>query len=155
MIAAVLAAPSTQVTAWAWKLLTAMVRAPRIDWNAPANRNDLLGCSAAQWFAASVAVEAEMQRLLVQDGVWTRLEPRKLTQDERLAVFIAAGGQCAYCPTMTTLETFHADHVRPVAQGGSDDPENLACACGPCNQSKGARTPEQWRGEACPLEVLP
>ena len=28
---------------------------------------------------------------------------------------------------------------------GSDDPSNFVPACTPCNSSKGARTPEEWR----------
>lgn len=31
-------------------------------------------------------------------------------------------------------------------QGGGHDDSNLVTACRDCNRSKGARTPEQWRG---------
>lgn len=40
---------------------------------------------------------------------------------------------------------FHA-HVMPISRGGSNDPENLATACAPCNRSKSNRTPQEWRG---------
>jgi 5-methylcytosine-specific restriction protein A len=37
-----------------------------------------------------------------------------------------------------------ADHVIPLAKGGSNDPGNLVPACAPCNSSRGSRT-EGWR----------
>lgn len=36
--------------------------------------------------------------------------------------------------------TFHIEHVRPRAAGGSDDPDNLALACPGCNLKKGDRS---------------
>lgn len=39
------------------------------------------------------------------------------------------------------------DHVFPISKGGSNEDDNLVAACVPCNRSKGANTPEQWRGE--------
>jgi 5-methylcytosine-specific restriction protein A len=30
------------------------------------------------------------------------------------------------------------DHVRPRAKGGTDDPDNLQCICGPCHVEKTA-----------------
>lgn len=133
---------------WALMLLTAMVRAPGMPWLTDDKvTGDLLGCGEGIWLHQRRRVEDEMQLLLKQPGLVDRLKPRRLTEDERLAVFVRAGGRCAYCGNPMTLADFHVDHVWPVALGGSDDPENLACACGPCNQSKGARTPDQWRGE--------
>lgn len=46
---------------------------------------------------------------------------------------------CQYCGAYAD----HVDHVIPVVQGGTNDPDNLVAACGPCNMSKGGRTPEQ------------
>jgi 5-methylcytosine-specific restriction endonuclease McrA len=34
---------------------------------------------------------------------------------------------------------YHIDHLIPTAMGGTSDPENLALACAPCNQSKRRR----------------
>lgn len=55
------------------------------------------------------------------------------------------GWDCRYCRTGLTNDWLHIDHVTPVAQGGTNDDANLALSCPPCNMSKGARTPEQWR----------
>lgn len=68
---------------------------------------------------------------------------RHLHLKHRAAVIARCGEMCWYCKAAPgdTL-----DHIIPRAQGGTDDPDNLVPACRPCNSSKGARTPEEWRG---------
>ncbi len=56
------------------------------------------------------------------------------------------GYQCQYCMTLTG--PMEVDHVMPVARGGSDDFDNLVCACRKCNRSKGAKLVSEWRCEA-------
>lgn len=51
---------------------------------------------------------------------------------------------CAYCGSQE--ESMHVDHVKPLIQGGTNDPSNLATACKACNSSKSGRTLDQWRG---------
>ncbi len=51
---------------------------------------------------------------------------------------------CAYCGSQE--ESMHVDHVLPLIQGGTNDPENLATACKACNSGKSGRTLDQWRG---------
>lgn len=48
---------------------------------------------------------------------------------------------CVYCGSE---EDLHADHRIPVARGGSNRLDNLVTACGPCNQSKGPKSVEDW-----------
>ena len=48
--------------------------------------------------------------------------------------------KCRYCPTIMTAMDFGADHVLPVAQGGSLGFENLDACCFPCNRYKGKLT---------------
>jgi len=50
------------------------------------------------------------------------------------------GGACVYCRSKDKL---CIDHMVPVAQGGTDDFDNLAIACKACNSGKAGRTPEQ------------
>ena len=57
-------------------------------------------------------------------------------------VFERDGYQCVYCGSTDNLTL---DHVVPVIRGGSNEPDNLACACKSCNSSKGARTVYEWR----------
>jgi len=62
---------------------------------------------------------------------------------------------CEYCHTLELWQyvRFTIDHVIPLAQGGSHDPDNLALACFHCNRSKSAKRtgvdPES--GEEVPL----
>lgn len=50
--------------------------------------------------------------------------------------------RCAYCGK--TDVPLNIDHVRPRSRGGSDRVSNLTLACVPCNQSKGARSVEEF-----------
>jgi 5-methylcytosine-specific restriction endonuclease McrA len=40
----------------------------------------------------------------------------------------------------------HLDHKIPLARGGSNGPDNLCYACGPCNKSKSTKTPAEYAG---------
>ena len=63
----------------------------------------------------------------------------------RKRIFIRDDFTCQYCGIRGVV--LECDHVIPVAQGGSSNDDNLTTACRDCNRSKGAKTPEQWRGE--------
>lgn len=54
---------------------------------------------------------------------------------------------CYWCGKNTTPGQRHADHIFPLAGGGSDDVHNLCCACPQCNQSKHAKAPEAFSGQ--------
>lgn len=49
--------------------------------------------------------------------------------------------RCAYCGRQGDGLT--PDHVVPLSRGGDNALSNIVPACGPCNLSKGARTPEE------------
>ncbi len=49
---------------------------------------------------------------------------------------------CAYCGA--TDVPLNLDHIVPRARGGSNRVSNLACACVPCNEEKGARPVEEF-----------
>lgn len=57
---------------------------------------------------------------------WRRLRQLILERDH----FI-----CYMCGKKAT----EVDHIKPGAAGGTNDPNNLAAACGRCNNSKHAR----------------
>jgi hypothetical protein len=48
---------------------------------------------------------------------------------------------CQYCGSAKRL---HVDHKIPLIRGGSNAFANLTTSCGPCNQSKGSKLPEDW-----------
>lgn len=63
----------------------------------------------------------------------------------RAAIFERDDYTCQYCGARGV--PLECDHVFPISKGGSNEDDNLVAACVPCNRSKGAKTPEQWRGE--------
>lgn len=53
-----------------------------------------------------------------------------------------ASHRCGYClaPQRLVLWALEIDHIIPVAEGGSDDEENLCLACRACNNAKSTKT---------------
>jgi 5-methylcytosine-specific restriction endonuclease McrA len=74
------------------------------------------------------------------------------------AQFDFQGGVCFYCAANLTWDekprTWHLDHVIPISRGGSNGPENIVCACASCNQSKGAKTLDEWTPPLAELQLL-
>jgi 5-methylcytosine-specific restriction endonuclease McrA len=50
--------------------------------------------------------------------------------------------QCAYCKATTV--PLQLEHIVPKARGGTNRVSNLAAACAPCNQAKGAQTAAEF-----------
>lgn len=50
---------------------------------------------------------------------------------------------CCYCGITLTHDTATLEHVKPKALGGSNDLDNLALACQPCNYKKGQEIPKR------------
>lgn len=57
----------------------------------------------------------------------------------RFEVFKRDGFECQYCGATPPGSVLHIDHIKPVAEGGQNDSDNLVTACETCNQGKGAR----------------
>jgi len=68
-----------------------------------------------------------------------------LTAAEWEAILEAAGRACIYCGSQTRLTQ---DHLTPISRGGPHTAENVAPACLPCNQSKGAKAVAEFLSEA-------
>lgn len=69
---------------------------------------------------------------------------KAISAKTRLEVFERDGFQCVYCGAYPGAG-LTVDHIRPLADGGTDDRDNLATACLECNLGKGDR----------PLLILP
>jgi len=50
---------------------------------------------------------------------------------------------CCYCGSQKRPELLTRDHIVPLSRGGADTWKNVVTACKPCNQKKGAKTPER------------
>lgn len=70
---------------------------------------------------------------------------RRESGKQRFRIFVRDHFRCQYCCKKFQPADLTLDHIIPRSQNGTDDPENLATACIPCNQRKGARTPDAAR----------
>lgn len=70
-------------------------------------------------------------------------------------IFERAGFICEYCLALLAYspQPFDAEHIIPVSKDGSDEIDNLACACGGCNGSKYNKThaADPFDGKIVPL----
>jgi hypothetical protein len=74
------------------------------------------------------------------------LPRKKLSGEERLAVYAKFGGRCAYCGRPITIKEMQADHFLPhVGAGGGDEMSNLVPACRDCNRLKSNLAIEGFR----------
>lgn len=58
---------------------------------------------------------------------------------DRRIVFERGGGNCGICLKPVDLDTFHVDHIIPIARGGEHSYANTQPAHPVCNMRKGAR----------------
>jgi len=65
------------------------------------------------------------------------------TASDLYRIYAEQKGCCIYC-AVELRGDYHADHKLPVARGGTSWPDNIACACGPCNLRKHTRTAEEF-----------
>jgi 5-methylcytosine-specific restriction endonuclease McrA len=52
------------------------------------------------------------------------------------------GFRCSYCGDEDG--PFDHDHLFPISQGGTDEPNNIVMACYRCNRSKGGKSLLEW-----------
>jgi hypothetical protein len=60
----------------------------------------------------------------------------KLSKRTRFEVMKRDGFACKYCGATAMTDALEVDHVVAVANGGSNDPDNLVTACKTCNSGK-------------------
>jgi len=64
---------------------------------------------------------------------------KAISKTTRFEVFKRDGFACAYCGASPPDVLLEADHIHPVAEGGTNEMDNLVTACVDCNRGKGAR----------------
>lgn len=63
-------------------------------------------------------------------------------------VATAARLRCHWCGQIVRKGDRHVDHIHALAAGGAHDVNNLCCSCSTCNESKGAKDPAEFAGQA-------
>ena len=66
-----------------------------------------------------------------------------ITPGKRFAILVRDGHRCRYCGATAAEVGLVVDHIIPVKQGGTNDAENLLCACRDCNAGKAAKQPAE------------
>jgi hypothetical protein len=104
-------------------------------------------------YVTSLLAEALVEEGLIEGREQLTLDWRPTVRPAVEKLAKRDGWSCAYCDR--PLGWGHpsvfeptVDHKIPTSRGGSDELDNLALSCAPCNASKGNRTPEEllvWR----------
>ena len=82
----------------------------------------------------------ELKRRALDDKV-QRHQP---TKEERKQIFEDAGACCAECKkAIKPKQKFNIDHIIPLGDGGTNEPENLQVLCVPCHFAKSKIEHEQ------------
>jgi 5-methylcytosine-specific restriction endonuclease McrA len=68
------------------------------------------------------------------------------TGDQIASLVLKQCNKCANCFRRLTAK-YHADHIMPLARGGSNDIANIQILCPRCNCRKHAKDPIQWAQE--------
>lgn len=64
---------------------------------------------------------------------------KSISKKTRFEVFKRDGFKCQYCGAEAPKFVLNVDHIKPVADGGSNDMMNLITACFDCNSGKSDR----------------
>lgn len=97
-------------------------------------------------FVHSTAKAYAVPSVVVQTTAYVNVRKRRSQSNkQRLRIFIRDKFRCQYCTKRFQASELTLDHILPRSQQGSDEAENLATSCYPCNQRKGSRTPDEAR----------
>lgn len=69
-----------------------------------------------------------------------------LSPKTRFRILNRDGFRCRYCGAGADTDRLHVDHITAVANGGTNEDENLATACATCNMGKSAEDVECLEG---------
>lgn len=87
----------------------------------------------------SAAMVESQRRLRVErygaEGNHTFQDVRDLARKQKY--------KCKVC-RVNVRGKYHADHIQPLARGGTDWISNIQILCAPCNLSKGKKTMDEW-----------
>ncbi len=76
------------------------------------------------------------------------MKRKSLSKRLRFEIFKRDGFKCLYCGATPAQKVLRVDHVKPVVDGGGDEPTNLVTSCFDCNAGKGPVPLEHQRHAA-------
>jgi len=116
----------------------------RVDWQAAVTHLFTDEVEVVETHDAAVrSVTLEVKLPAVLRFVRRVTSRKRQVKFSRENVWARDKGRCQYCGQVVHRDDFTYDHVVPRAQGGHTTWTNVVVACGPCNQKKGGRTPQQ------------
>ena len=62
-------------------------------------------------------------------------------------VYSKATFRCYYCDRRYVLKVLHIDHIKPLAKGGKNILNNLACSCATCNLRKKTKSVQEFTAD--------
>ena len=71
-------------------------------------------------------------------GTW------KIAPKRRQGLYMRDKYICGYCGRKQPVNRLTLDHIKPQAQGGTSQPNNLVTSCVTCNMRKGNKTLTQY-----------
>jgi len=74
-------------------------------------------------------------------GTHTSADIQRAGDSQNWVCWWRGPGCTVYC-----RDKYHVDHLIPIARGGHNDPSNIVISCPHCNDSKGAKTPDEFCG---------
>jgi hypothetical protein len=129
------------------------------NWITPRAAANLLCTGDVAWSAGSTAIDLQggFSRMLGRPShlevpaiVATKGQGARRTlgavpplTNSNVKLFARDRYMCAYCGEIHRETELTREHIRPVSSGGPNVWMNVVAACKPCNNRKGARTPEQ------------
>ena len=70
------------------------------------------------------------------EGKLLKTERVKISTGDRNRIYNKNKGRCAICGEFVPCNDFTIDHIIPLAKGGTNELDNLQCACRTCNVMK-------------------
>lgn len=115
----------------------------RLDKRYRESHREEIRARVAKWFR-----EHPEARAAVRHARRSRMRgiPGRFTRVDVLRIYESQSGKCYYCHN--PLEhAFHVDHKIPLSRtelNPTNWPDNMCCACGPCNLIKGSQTADEF-----------
>ena len=110
-----------------------------------AQKNKTPGKCARYYFIdTDKMVQETVQEEKIEKPKRKKPKHKAFSMQKRWDIYQKTGGHCYLCGEFVGFDSFEVEHNIPVSKGGSDELENLFCACHCCNTIKRDIYPEDF-----------